>query len=128
MAPEARAKELVAAAYRDGELIGVTTATLERLENLRARFAVFRAAVDPAQRRTHAAIALAIYTRDLMEEWAEDNPDEKIAGLAGVVENREIAARLREPYWPVTRLGLVGHTSDGRQIRVAWFRNALIDG
>jgi hypothetical protein len=93
---------------------------------LRARFAVFRAAVDPAHQRTHAAIALAVYTRDLLEQWAEQHPEEALAGLAAVIENQEIAARLREPYWPVTRLSLVGHTAEGRQIRVAWFRNGRV--
>lgn len=126
VAPEDRAKELVAAAFREGELIGVSTATLGRIDSLRGRFAVFRVAVDPAHRRTHAAIALAVYTRDLLERWAEEHPQEALAGLAAVVENPEIAARLREPYWPVTRLGLVGYTAQGRQIRVAWFRNGRV--
>jgi hypothetical protein len=128
VAPEGRARELVAAAYRDGELIGVTTATLDRIESLRARFALVRAAVDPGHRRTHAAIALLVYTRDLLERWAAEHPEEGIAGIAGVIENREVAARLREPYWPVTRLGLVGHMPDGRQIRVAWFKEGRVDG
>jgi hypothetical protein len=125
--PKQRAKELVAAAYRDGVLIGVTTAVLDRIESLRGRFAIFRAAVDPGHRRTHAAIALVVYTRDLLERWAADHPGERIAGLAGVIENREIAARLKEPYWPVSRLGLVGHMPDGRQIRVAWFKEGRVD-
>lgn len=126
VAPEDRAKELAALAYRRGELIGVSTATLQRIDSLRGRFAFARAAIDPAHRRTHAAIALIVYTRDLLERWSEEHPEEALAGLTAVIENREIAARLREPYWPVTRLGLVGHTADGRQIRVAWFANGRI--
>lgn len=126
VAPEERAQELAAAAYRDGALIGVSTATLGRIEALRGRFAFFRVATDPAHRRSHVAIALAVYTRDLIERWAEANPEQGLAGAAVVIENQEIAARLREPYWPVTRLGVVGHTGDGRQIRVAWFRNGRI--
>jgi hypothetical protein len=127
VAPEDRAKELVAAAYRDGALIGVSTATLNRIESLRGRFAVIRAATDPAHRRTHVAIALAVASRELLERWAEAHPEEKIAGMAGVVENREIAARLAEPVWPVTGLHLVGHTPEGRQIRVAWFAKGRVD-
>ena len=125
--PEDRAKELVAAAYRDGVLIGVTTAAFDRLESLRARFAFARVAVDPGERRTHAAIALGVYTRDLLERWAEAHPEERIAGMAGVIENQEIVERLKEPYWPVTRLRLVGFMPDGRQIRVAWFDHFRLD-
>ena len=127
VAPEDRAKELVVAAYRKGELIGVSTATLGRIESLRGRFAIIRGATDPVHRRTHVGIALAVATRDLLEQWADDHPEERLAGMAGVVENQEIAERLREPYWPVTRLGLVGHTREGRQLRVAWFRNGRVD-
>lgn len=126
VAPEERARELVAAAYREEALIGVSTATLGRIETLRGRFAFFRVAIDPTHRRSHVAIALAVYTRDLIEQWAEAHPEQGLAGVAVVIENQEIAARLREPYWPVTRLGLVGHMKDGRQIRVAWFRNGRI--
>ncbi|MGZ8286943.1 MAG: hypothetical protein ACXW27_13265 [Allosphingosinicella sp.] len=126
VAPEDRARELVAAAYREKALIGVSTATLGRIESLRGRFAFFRVATDPAHRRSHVAIALAVYTRDLIEQWAEAHPEQGLAGVAVVIENQEIAARLREPYWPVTRLGLVGYMTDGRQIRVAWFRNGRV--
>jgi hypothetical protein len=126
VAPEERARELAAAAYREGALIGVSTATLGRIEALRGRFAFFRVATDPAHRRSHVAIALAVYTRDLIEQWADAHPEQGLAGLAAVIENQEIAPRLHEPYWPVTRLGLVGHTKDGRQIRVAWFAKGRI--
>jgi hypothetical protein len=125
--PEERARELVAAAYRGAALIGVSTATLGRIETLRGRFAFFRAAIDPAHRRGHVAMALVVYTRDLIEQWADAHPEEGLAGVAALIENREIATRLREPYWPVTRLGLIGHMENGRQIRVAWFRNGRID-
>ena len=127
VSPEQRAKELVVAAYRDGRLIAVTTAVLERIESLRGRFAVIRGAVDPDHRRTHVGIAIAIHARETLEAWAAAHPEEKIAGMAGVIENQDIAARLTEPYWPVTRLGLVGHMPDGRQIRVAWFREGRVD-
>lgn len=125
--PEQRADELVAAAYRRDELIGVSTAVPERIESLRARFFMLRAAVDPGHRRTHAAIALLVHSRDLLEHWAADHPEEKMAGIGAIIENEEVAARLAEPYWPVTRLGLVGHLPNGQQIRVAWFRHFQYD-
>lgn len=125
--PEARAKELVAAAYRDGKLAAVATARLARLDFLRARFAMLRAAVDPEFRRGRAALGLAIYTRDLLESWSYAHPEERIAGLGAIIEAPELGTRQREPYWPTTRFGLVGYTGDGRQIRVSWFEQFRLD-
>lgn len=127
VSPEARAKELVAAAYKDGRLVGVTTATLNRLEFLRVRLAMIRAAVDPDFRRSRAAFALAVYSRDLLERWSSDHPHERVAGLGAIVESPDLAARQREPFWPQTRFGLVGYTKDGRQIRVSWFEDFRLD-
>jgi hypothetical protein len=88
---------------------------------------MLRAAVDPDHRRTHAAIALVVHSRDLLERWAAEHQEEKIAGIGAIIENEEVAARLTEPVWPVTRLGLVGHMPNGRQIRVAWFGHFRYD-
>jgi hypothetical protein len=127
IAPEARAKELAAAAYKDGRLVGVSTATLGVHENLRARFAWLRAAVDPAYRRTRAAFGLALYTRDVIERWALEHPQERVAGLAAIIESPDLAAREKEPWWPTTRFGLVGYNAAGRQVRVSWFEDYRLD-
>ena len=127
VAPETRAKELVAVAYKDGRLVGVTTAALTRLEFLRARFAMIRAAVDPDYRRSRAAFALAVYSRDLIERWSCEHRHERVAGLGAIVESPDLVARQREPFWPQTRFGLVGYTKDGRQIRVSWFEDFRVD-
>ncbi|MGZ8348566.1 MAG: hypothetical protein ACXWU2_00950 [Allosphingosinicella sp.] len=127
VAPEVRARELVGVAYRDRRLVAVTTATLARLEFLRARFAMLRAAVDPQYRRSRAAWGLALYTRELLEQWSYEHPEERVAGLGAIIEAPELVARQKEPFWPTTRLGLVGHTTDGRQIRVSWFENFRLD-
>jgi hypothetical protein len=125
--PEARAKELVAVAYKDGALVAVATATLTRLEFLRARFAMVRAAVDPAWRRSRAGFGLALYARRLLEIWSSDHPEEKVAGLAAIIQAAELVARQKEPFWPTTRFGLVGYTKGGRQIRVSWFEDFRLD-
>jgi len=125
--PEKRAKELVAAAYKDGKLVAVTTAAISRLDFLKARFAMIRAAVDPDFRRTHAATDLAYFTRNLLEAWAAENPSERLAGMGAIVEAKELTEISRMPVWPASRLGLVGHTANGRQIRVYWFEDHRLD-
>ena len=127
VSPEDRARELVAAAYKDDTLVGVSTATLNRLDFLRARFAMIRAAVDPEFRRSRAAFALAVYTRHLLERWSYEHPEERVAGLGAIIESPDLVARQKEPYWPQTRFGLVGYTKDGRQIRVSWFESFRLD-
>lgn len=127
VAPEQRAKELAAAAYHEGRLVGVSTVTLNRLDFLRARFAMLRVAVDPEHRRGRAAWGLALYTRQVMEAWSYANPQEKVAGMAAILEAAQLEGKAKEPFWITTRLGLVGYTRDGRQIRVSWFEDHRLD-
>ena len=62
---------------------------------------------------------LATYTRQLLEQWSYDHPEERVAGLAAVIEAAELSDREKQPFWPTTRFGLVGYTRTGRQIRVS---------
>ena len=80
VAPGQRAQELVAAAYKDGRLVAVSTAHIETIDFLGARMAVIRGATDPDYRRSHAQLALAAPSRRALEEWALANPDERCAG------------------------------------------------
>lgn len=125
--PAARAKELAAVAYRDGQLAGVMTAAIQRIDFLRARFAMIRGAIDPAWRRSYAVSALGGASRDLIERWAETHPEERVAGIGAVVETRQFDAFQKKPVWPNTRLAVAGYTPDGRQIRIAWFDHFRLD-
>jgi hypothetical protein len=125
--PEERVKELTAVAYRDGRVVGVHTARLGRLDQVRARLAMLRSAVDPDCRRTRVSFALTLYTRALLERWANEHPEERLAGLGAILESRELAGRGNEPYWPTTRFILSGFMPDGRQLRVSWFEDFRLD-
>ena len=125
--PEDRARELAAAAYRDGRLIGVSTATITSYPPLRAKFAFMRSAVDPDARRSLISTALTAFTRDVIEQWSVEHPEERVFGLAAIIESADLRQRQRDPVWPNTRLNLVGHLGDGRQVRVAWFGHARYD-
>lgn len=125
--PEERARELAAAAYKDGRIVGVTTAALARLEQVRARFAMLRGAVDPEHRRSRVGFALAFYTRELIERWSMDNPEERVAGLGAVIESPDLVALQKQPFWPMSRFCLIGFTPEGRQVRVSWFEHFRLD-
>ena len=122
--PEDRARELAAGAYRDGRLVGVTTATISSYPPLRAKFAFMRVAVGPEERRSLASTALTVFTRDIVEQWSADHPEERVLGLAAIIESEDLRQRQRDPVWENTRLNLVSFLRDGRQIRVAWFAHA----
>jgi len=127
VAPEERAKELIAAAYRDGEVVAVATATIQWIAELRARFAVIRGATDPKHRRSHAQLALAVPSREALRRWALDHPEEKLAGGIVVVDRNEWGDFTRLPVWPESELMLVGYDDQGRQVRAAWFDHFRFD-
>jgi hypothetical protein len=125
--PEQRAKELIAVVYKDGQIVGVHTAAIERLEQVRTRLAMLRSAVDPAYRRTHVSMALTLYSRALLEQWSRENPQERLGGLGAIIESEQLAERGKEPWWPQTRFILAGFLPDGRQLRISWFEDFRVD-
>ena len=127
VSPEQRAKEVVLAAYHEGRLVGLATAEVGILPQVRCRLAMLRGSVDPDYRRT--GIGLAMYPRalDALEEWAAANPGEGLKGVGGIIEARQLAELQRVPYWAEVRNGLIGFTPDGRQVRVRWFQGVLLD-
>jgi hypothetical protein len=125
--PEERAKEVVVAAYGEGRMVGVVTASLGLFEQVRARVAMLRGSVDPEFRRSHVGIAMFPRALDILEAWAAANPGERVAGIGGILESRELLAAQQLPCWPQSRFNLVGFTPDGRQIRLRWFRDFVLD-
>jgi GNAT superfamily N-acetyltransferase len=124
--PQDRAQELVALAYRDDRLVGVSTAAIGQIDSLRGRFAVYRCAVHPEHRRQGVATALTIRSRAIIGQWAARHREARLLGLACVISSPELTSLLDQPCWPATGLDLVGFTPQGRQVRVAWFDEARL--
>lgn len=125
--PAERAKDLIAAAYADGKLVAVATATIEWIPELRARFAVLRGATDPEHRRGQAQLALAVPSREALRDWAIANPREKLAGGIAFIKPGEWGDFTRLPVWPESELALVGYDDKGCQVRAAWFDHFRFD-
>jgi len=125
---ERRVSELCAAAYSEGALIGVATAYLERLETLQTRFAFLRCLVVPSAQQNEIARSLAVLSRDQLERWSQDNPDEQVMGMAAVIPGGAYKEERGQPVWAEggLNLNLVGYNRAGEQIRVSWFRHARI--
>jgi len=123
--PEARAKQLCALAYRDGEVAGVATATLELVPRLRCRMAVYRCAVAIGMRRKPLSWTITDYSREVLEQWSLENPDEKVMGLLAVMQAREFVERYPQIVAPAN-MAFVGFTQNGYPVRVAWFKHAAL--
>ena len=129
-ASEERAKELCTAAYRGDELIGVSTMVLDILPQLKARFGFFRCLVAPDYRRQGLAYRLGVHCRNLLAEWSKLHPQEKVRGMATIVESPALDEFSKAPVWQspgINGLVLIGYTGKGRQIRVSWFEHARLD-
>lgn len=121
-----RADEIVVAAYVGGTLAGVSTAFVRELEFLRHRFAMLRGLVAPEFRKHNIGRMLLGRSREVLEQWSRDHPDEAVMGVAGVIQNPALVAKERPPTSPVGAFTLVGYTQEGEQIRVAWFDHARV--
>lgn len=117
VSPEARAKELVALAYHNGRLIGITTTTLHVYPPLRQRFAFMRMLMRPDVAESGVAVSLTIKFAEVMRLWSRANPEEQVAGFAALVPQGIYSGTTILP----TGLTLVGYTDEGYQVRVFWW-------
>ena len=124
--PNQRANQLCAIAYIDGRPVGVSTATIETIEQFRCRMAVYRCAVKIGLRHTPLSWSITEYSRDVLEHWSLEHPAEKVMGLMAVMQSRELILRYPEVVAPAANLVFVGFTPTGFPIRVSWFKNATI--
>lgn len=125
--PAQRARQLVAVVYKDEEIVGVMTATIERVEQVRTRLAMIRSAVDPGHRRAQILRALTWYSRALLERWSRDHPHERLGGLGGIIESEQLAELAKQPNLAPSGFILAGFLPDGRQLRISWFEDFRVD-
>ncbi len=124
--PDERARELCAVAYRDGQAVGVSTATLEFVPQFRSRMAVYRCAVaKDLVTLPPLSWGITDYSRKVLEQWSLENPNEKVMGLMAIVQARAFIERYPQIVAPLN-MTFTGFTAAGFPIRVAWFKHATI--
>jgi GNAT superfamily N-acetyltransferase len=125
-----RAKQLCAVAYEaGGKVVAVSTVHLQDFPRLRSRFFYYRTTVDPGHRRQRLASRLCVYSRDRLNEWAREHPEEKLKGLFILIEAEEFRGRQHVPVAKQLDLDLilVGYTPTGYQMRIVWFKDATVE-
>lgn len=123
--PEARAKELCGLVYRDGEVIAVSTAIVQEMPKFRCRMALYRCAAARSFRRNPFSLQVTVGSRNLLESWSRENPDEGVMGMAAIVESPVLARHMPSVFWPAD-LVFMGYMENGRQLRVSWFKHATV--
>ena len=121
-----RLTQLCAAAYAGETLVGLTTVNIREIGFLRCKLAMFRCAVSRSFRVQQVASRLSVFTRDLLEAWSREHPEEQVPGLGTVVQSRALVEHSPWAIWPDTQLSFIGYTAQGHQMRVYWFRHAKI--
>ena len=124
--PIARARELCAVAYRDGSVVGVSTVTIEFVPQFRSRMALYRCSAAP-DLLTIPPLSWRItdYSREVLEKWSLENPDEKVMGLMAIIQAQSLIEHYPQIVAPAN-MAFTGFTPAGFPIRVAWFKHATI--
>tara|TARA_R110000868_G_scaffold31627_20_gene115868 strand:- start:1929 stop:2417 length:489 start_codon:yes stop_codon:yes gene_type:complete len=122
---EIRAKQLAIVAYSDGQLAAMTTLNVRPFDHLRQKFAFIRGYVTPAFRLNAVGRDIMRETQKMIENWALDNPEEQIAGMAAVIQVPGVG---QNPAGGNTGLVLMGYTQSNEQVRAAWFEHFRIPG
>lgn len=122
-----RLNSLCVVAYDGDELVAVSTIGIKYIPSVRAKIGWFRCLVRPEVRKKGVATELCVRCKNVMEEWSKNNLLEKVLGYGVVVESRNLATLSRKPIWPRTELALMGHTSNGQQMRLVWFDHAYFE-
>ena len=121
-----RLAELCAGAYRDDALVALSTASIRYVGTLRCKLAMYRCLVAPKERMHRLATAITNFSRELLETWSLDNPQEEIQGLGAVIQSRELVEVQPFAVYPQTGLSFIGYTQEGFQMRVRWFKHARV--
>jgi hypothetical protein len=124
--PDLRAEEIVSAGYVNDELAAVSTAFVRDLPFLRQRFAMLRVLVAPEFRRHSISRLIASHSRDVLEQWSLEHPEEAVMGMATVHQADLRNNRKSRPVKRGSRMVLVGYTTEGEKILVAWFDHARV--
>ncbi len=126
VAAEERAKELCGLVYRDGEVIAVSTITIQKIPRFRCRIAMYRCAASPSFRRSPYSLQVTNESRALMEQWSLEHPEEGVMGLAAAIESKLLERHMPSVFWPAALI-FMGYMPNGQQLRVAWFKHATVN-
>ena len=111
---------------RDDGLVALSTAYLERSEQLRMDLWYFRTFVAEAHRHTHVATQLTFHNRDLLERRFVSGEDTRAGGIAFALENEGMRMYYNLAVWLPADFVYIGDNPRGDHVRVHYFPGAEV--
>jgi hypothetical protein len=125
---EDRAKEVVLIARDEsGNVAGISSAMHIRFKQLNNNyFFAYRSVLLPQHRIPGLAQKMIVETRDILEKYAESMTQNKCIGMVTFVENKGVIEKINYGVWPSSKMVYIGNDKQGRQIRLYYFKGAMI--
>jgi hypothetical protein len=124
---EERLRQLVYIVKNDfDQVIGISTAQKIYVKQLRNYLYSVRLLTIPTARQTGLESKLMVATRDFLESIHGQDGKDKCIGIIILVENKDDTEVIREAIWEVSQMIYIGNSGNGQQVRVYYFKGALI--
>ena len=128
--PEVEAKRrlpevLLVATTDEGELAGLSSIRIKRVERLAMDLWNYRAFVAEEHRQSNVMVTLALRGRDLLEERFVSGRDPRAAGVLYEIENRSLIEHFPEAVMPAVEFVFIGVNQHGSHQRVWYFPGVL---
>lgn len=119
---------MVATEEATGELVGVSTSMLHRIQHLRLDLWYLRVFVVESAR--HGNVAAHLLDRCRMHHEAEFVSGQDLRGVGAMVDvqNQGVKRTQNQAIWRHTGLVFVGENARGDHVRVRYFPGALVPG
>jgi hypothetical protein len=111
---------------KDEGVVGVSSAYLQRNEQLRADLLYYRAFVARAHRKSSLAALLAVRGRELLDQRFAAGEEKRAPGILYEVENPGLKAYFNRALWMPTDFTFIGENERGDHVRVHYFPGAVV--
>lgn len=120
--PELRAQQAVVA-MRDeqGGIAAVCTAVIKTTPRLRQPLYYFRIFCAAKYRGEHTSLPMLLASQKALLEYNLGLESPEAIGMLIEVENRMIASRFNEAFWPRTGFSFIGYSPRGMVLRAYYF-------
>jgi hypothetical protein len=115
---------VVAATDAAGNVVGVSTAFLQRSEQLRMNMWHMRGYTARAERRSAVGVWMGLVGRDHLQEQFTSGRDKRAAGMIYEVENAQLRA-IDAAHWLPLDFLFIGVNEKGAHVRVHYFPGAV---
>jgi hypothetical protein len=111
---------------RDEGVIALSTAYIQRSDQLGMDLWYFRTFVATSHRNTHVATQLTMHNRDLLEQRFLDGKDTRAAGVCFELQNPGMRKYINMAIWQPVDFIFIGDNAQGVPVRVHYFPDAQV--